>query len=252
MMRFWHKLRFRLIGDQNAKRYILYATGEIFLIVVGILIAFQVNNWDIRKKQEIQAIELVRNLRNDLMRDTANFQVVVQEYSDKYKKQLRVLETEDFGDLSGDSILDMVIPIYRTMDFVSPSFRKMESVGLTELAGFGDLFDRVNSYYTTIQNNYRNFIDWDKNTSLKEAEFWYYNPDFENYYHEIFIGDSLPSVQSESERKQVLVQLLKTPKVRNLLRSSAFRKQLTIQRISETRQFAVDLLVVIDSTLGLR
>ncbi|MBC2838960.1 DUF6090 family protein [Robiginitalea sp. SC105] len=252
MVRLWHKLRYRLIEDQKVKRYLLYALGEILLIVIGILIAFQVNNWDILKKQERQSLELVRNLRSDLVRDTANLKEVIEMYTEIYQDRLKALGTRDFGDMPGDSIMDLVTPKYRTVDFVSPTFHKMESIGLTELAGFGDLFDRVNDYYTTIQNNYRNFIDWDSKSALNEAQFWYYNPDFENYYHEIFVGDSLPALQSETARKSELVRLLKTPRVRNMLRTSAMRKKETIDRIRGAREYAINLLGAIDSTLAER
>ncbi|QXD26434.1 hypothetical protein F7C95_08530 [Opitutia bacterium ISCC 51] len=50
---------------QKAGRYLLYAIGEIFLVVVGILIALQINNWNEGRKQEQQRLEVIGNLKRD-------------------------------------------------------------------------------------------------------------------------------------------------------------------------------------------
>ncbi|WP_445383635.1 DUF6090 family protein [Robiginitalea sp. IMCC43444] len=55
MLRFFRKLRQGLLKDNNFSRYFLYAIGEILLVMIGILLALQVNNWNeeriIRKKE---------------------------------------------------------------------------------------------------------------------------------------------------------------------------------------------------------
>ena len=52
--------------EQNKVRtYILYAIGEILLVVVGILIALQINNWNEQQKQNERERLLLMNLRND-------------------------------------------------------------------------------------------------------------------------------------------------------------------------------------------
>jgi hypothetical protein len=49
MLRFFRKIRFSLLEENKVVRYLAYGVGEIFLVVVGILIALQVNNWMSRK-----------------------------------------------------------------------------------------------------------------------------------------------------------------------------------------------------------
>ena len=46
MLRFFRQIRQRLLTDNKFSKYLLYAIGEIVLVVIGILIALQVNNWD--------------------------------------------------------------------------------------------------------------------------------------------------------------------------------------------------------------
>ena len=44
MIKFFRKIRQKLINEGNLKRYLLYAFGEILLVVIGILIALQIND----------------------------------------------------------------------------------------------------------------------------------------------------------------------------------------------------------------
>ncbi|PWN05490.1 DUF6090 family protein [Rhodohalobacter mucosus] len=50
MISLFRRIRQKLIGDWNVRRYLLYAIGEILLVVIGILIALQVNNWNEHRK----------------------------------------------------------------------------------------------------------------------------------------------------------------------------------------------------------
>lgn len=65
MLRFFRTLRQRLLAENKVSRYLLYAVGEIVLVVIGILIALQVNTWkeerELRKEERL----LLANLKAD-------------------------------------------------------------------------------------------------------------------------------------------------------------------------------------------
>ena len=46
MLKFFSKIRRKLITEGNTTNYLKYAIGEIVLVVLGILIALQINNWN--------------------------------------------------------------------------------------------------------------------------------------------------------------------------------------------------------------
>jgi hypothetical protein len=66
MLNFFRKIRKSLIESGSTRKYLFYAFGEIALVVIGILIALQINNWnEWRKDREIEAktlLNLVENL----------------------------------------------------------------------------------------------------------------------------------------------------------------------------------------------
>ena len=51
MLKFFRNIRQRLLSDGKNSKYLKYAFGEIFLVVIGILIALQINNWNERNNQ---------------------------------------------------------------------------------------------------------------------------------------------------------------------------------------------------------
>jgi hypothetical protein len=71
------KIRRKLMKDNKVGTYLLYAIGEIFLVVVGILIAVQIDDWnESRKNQEI-ASSYKSSLVNDLKRDTTMLKALI-------------------------------------------------------------------------------------------------------------------------------------------------------------------------------
>ncbi|MCS5491322.1 DUF6090 family protein [Algoriphagus limi] len=62
MLRFFRIIRKKLMEQNKVRRYILYAIGEIFLVVIGILIALQVNNWNENRKNQEKEQKLLKAL----------------------------------------------------------------------------------------------------------------------------------------------------------------------------------------------
>jgi hypothetical protein len=66
MLRFFRTIRKKLIEQDNVRKYLLYAIGEILLVVIGILIALQVNNWNQDRLANIKAISYHERIIEDL------------------------------------------------------------------------------------------------------------------------------------------------------------------------------------------
>jgi Family of unknown function (DUF6090) len=65
MLKFFRKIRYDLMEKNKTGRYLKYAIGEVVLVVIGILIAFQVNNWNENRKAEEKQNNLFHNLSID-------------------------------------------------------------------------------------------------------------------------------------------------------------------------------------------
>ena len=77
MLRFFRKLRQRLFTENKFSKYLLYALGEIALVMIGILLALQVNNWNEERKQRQVEIKYFGNLKNDLLADIQRLDYII-------------------------------------------------------------------------------------------------------------------------------------------------------------------------------
>ena len=73
MIPFFRKTRKKLADDNRPLKYMRYAIGEIALVVIGILIALSINNWNEDRKKKLKErdilIHMKRNLESDLHQD---------------------------------------------------------------------------------------------------------------------------------------------------------------------------------------
>lgn len=65
MIKFFRKIRQRLIAENKVSKYLLYAIGEIILVVIGILIALQINNNNEFKKEREQEQNYLKSLKEE-------------------------------------------------------------------------------------------------------------------------------------------------------------------------------------------
>ena len=69
MIQFFRKIRQKLLSENTFSKYLLYAFGEIILVVIGILIALQINNWNENQKKKGQLRQYRNNLVTELNTD---------------------------------------------------------------------------------------------------------------------------------------------------------------------------------------
>jgi hypothetical protein len=67
MIRFFRHLRKGLMKQNQVRRYLLYAVGEILLVVIGILIALQIDTWNEERKDRRTEREIVENLKREFL-----------------------------------------------------------------------------------------------------------------------------------------------------------------------------------------
>ncbi|APY07236.1 hypothetical protein BWZ20_02465 [Winogradskyella sp. J14-2] len=90
MIKFFRRIRQRLLAENRISKYALYAVGEIFLVVIGILIALQINNWNENRKQKMTSRLLVERLKQALNRDIENITYRIDD-AKNIKKSLTTL-----------------------------------------------------------------------------------------------------------------------------------------------------------------
>ncbi|UCD61075.1 MAG: hypothetical protein JSV59_00425 [Flavobacteriaceae bacterium] len=174
-MKLFRGFRQQLIHEKNLKKYLLYAIGEILLVMIGILLAFQVDNWNEDREKKIEEIRTYENIREQILGDKRNIQGQIN-YNRKYMAQfeygLKIIMENDRTQLD---TLASIIP---------------------NLTQYSD-FDREGNIYETLVNSGK--IQLLRNQSivnrirLLEQRYNYVNR-MENVSYDIMIGYVAPGI----------------------------------------------------------
>jgi len=67
MIKFYRKIRQKLLSQNRFSKYLIYAVGEIVLVVIGILIALSINNWNTKKQNQKNSLSFLHNLKEEVI-----------------------------------------------------------------------------------------------------------------------------------------------------------------------------------------
>jgi hypothetical protein len=98
MLHLFRFIRKDLIQVNNVKKYLLYAFGEILLIVIGILIALQIGNWNERRLDRIEERIILERIREEVGDHLGRLSSQLKDL-DYIKTALQAVEAAFNGDL---------------------------------------------------------------------------------------------------------------------------------------------------------
>lgn len=172
MLRVFRHIRRTLMKLNKVRSYILYAIGEILLLVIGILLALQVNNWN-EERQLLSAEEMfIAGVKNDLSKDQQYIKYIVE--SAEYKLSLfddledRAIDLYENDRAGLDSLVRAFFMPPRTFYPISGSYES--AVSGNEISRFKN--KEFMSAATSLYNSsYARLMD---NAKEHDAR-WYYN-----------------------------------------------------------------------------
>lgn len=231
------------LNMKGLKKYLLYGIGEIILVVIGILIAVNINNWNENKKDIKIAEEYLSSVALELERDTHVFESVLQRI-DAYIDYKKIgLESYDLDTFSAQWFEVFVNSSYYNIQINDETFNRMKDDDVLGIEEYRDLFRKINKYYIYHQDYLNNFNEWDVEMSKKEATFWEEQGDFEIDFGTL---DSIPIMQNPKIRVQKMRKRYATVKGRNYAKLSLIRLQ-SVRKIYTTQNNkAIELLELLN------
>ena len=92
MIKFFRKIRKHLLAENKFSKYLIYAIGEIILVVIGILIALQINNWNNDNIERELELNMLSEILTNLEKDVFNFNSKITINENAIKHNSAVLE----------------------------------------------------------------------------------------------------------------------------------------------------------------
>ena len=78
MIKIFRRIRHNLIKDGNLRKYLLYAIGEILLVMIGIFLALQLNNWNNERVNRDKEISILKEMTRNLEMNMKNFTAEIE------------------------------------------------------------------------------------------------------------------------------------------------------------------------------
>ncbi len=156
MIPFFRKIRKKMADDNRPMQYMRYAVGEIALVVIGILIALQINNWNEDRKQSISEKEFITSVKKDLKEDKDYINLVIELIEPRiqaYKvlnNDLPNLYNNDRKSL--DSIFQIYFNSQRTFYPISGSYQSAISGNQINTYRNKDLIQTIIKLYNSTYN----------------------------------------------------------------------------------------------------
>ncbi|WP_432411181.1 DUF6090 family protein [Rasiella sp. SM2506] len=110
MIKFFRKIRYDLIGKNKTGKYLKYAIGEIILVVIGILVALQINNWNEHRKITHAEIEILHNLKTELKFNLEELKKINKQHTSEFEDGMYLLhlfgtDVSNLSELKLDSLI---------------------------------------------------------------------------------------------------------------------------------------------------
>jgi len=152
MINIFRNTRKKILNNGNFKKYLIYAIGEIFLVVAGILIALSINNWNNKKADRKAEFQIYKNLKNQINEDKEVIKGVV-DYNNVYLKQYnfahQIIEKNDRSKI--DTLKKIAFNLFRYSDINigSTIYQNMVNSGELKLLKNSTIIDRLQGLEVT-------------------------------------------------------------------------------------------------------
>ena len=150
MIKFFRKIRYNLMVSGKTGKYFKYAIGEIVLVVIGILIALQINNWNIRKNQQEKIKEYaklyIKDLEADIVMTEINWKII-DNVSEKIDSLALSVQNKKIEDVSNIDFLCMTWNIlYRPYRWNRSTIDHMKSSGTLQYIEDVSISKKIGDY----------------------------------------------------------------------------------------------------------
>ena len=169
MINFFRTIRKKLLSESRFSKYLLYAIGEIFLVVLGILIALQINTWNEQRKQRSLEQDYYCRLLEDVVLDEQQIDELLDASKARLKsanQAVRLLRDDDPTKLEvAQAINNSIKAIYADFKSSDAAFVDLKSGAnlniikdKSVIRALNHYFNKVEGYVSVIQVNGENAV----------------------------------------------------------------------------------------------
>lgn len=242
MIKFFRKIRQKLLVENRFNKYLIYAIGEIVLVVIGILIALQINNWNERKKDRDFEIKMLKELKVALVNDFGHYIRMTQRVRRADSSAVKLIQYYH----NKVSLHDSMYPILRILrtgiqwqQNYGP-YQGIKSAGINKISN------------DSLRQSLVNFYDFNYPKDLELLK--WYDKDYDRQLDRFHSFRNEPYTRLNSKDSIIVIReysedILENPDFLLLLRDFKFRTTRTMASLNNTIEDIRELLVQLNEEL---
>ena len=168
MIKLFRKIRQNLLAEGKTTKYFKYAIGEIILVVIGILIALQINNWNTNKANEKESYNQLLEVQKEVLNNSIEFDEKGTYYFKKLRDVRRVFDdTLTLEDYQNNRSLRSIMTQGPTIITQNEAYNKL-------IQNADNLPDKYKPLVTELKNlyNHSRFENSYDNLRVKQYQFF--------------------------------------------------------------------------------
>ena len=241
-----------MLTENKFSTYLIYAIGEIVLVVIGILIALSINNWNENNKNSKQESQILLQLKEEYQENLTELDLKISMRKDMFEASTRLLAYYDNS--KSWTLADSVASDF-TRTFYTPTFNPV--IGVTsELLSSGKLYIIENKKLKSMLTNWTGvssrLIEYEED--LRSHTENHYSPYFkENHsYRNLFNGfwDNKKLDSKREDKSDLIKELMKDESLEDYIISVASSVVITEEESEIVRKHITDILELIKLELN--
>lgn len=247
MIHLLKKIRRKLLIEKRLSNYVLYAVGEILLVVIGIVLAIQFSNWNAKKAEIKKEIWYLDNMANDMFNQ---------------RQELDYLKNYYISALSISKNILIDLNKKKSFKNIDSLFSKLNQLKIS------DPFPNVDNTYKELVSSGQVALIENDDLILDIIDFYIYNEKLENYFktsqERIFYGeiygvlnkyapidlsdysDNVYILQQDSATTNYILEELEIP-INRLELTNAIKNKIII--VSDYKNDVIESLKMIDTMI---
>jgi hypothetical protein len=229
MLKFFRNIRRTLLSDNKTGKYFKYAIGEVILVMVGILLALQVNNWNEDRKLRKIENDLLYNIYNNLVESKNNLENNILFNQNTLEAYHKIKKYVDKG-IEYDETLDSAfsfMTFWSAPEFTQTAYETLKAKGIEIIKN-----DSIKNTITEVFEQIFPFVitevqtEWELHNSLVLP----------------FVGKNIQYLDRKTARPNNYKNLINSDEFKNLMGLKIMTREFTIQ-FSEMALSKVDSLI---------
>ena len=156
MIKFFRHIRQTLISENSMGKYFKYAIGEILLVVIGILLALQINTWNENRKVNIQLKSALQSVYKDLVSDSLALHQAIPQVKERVRTIKSLISRSYATETNLDTLISIMQNEFPVRWYSSPAYNKNTFTNLKSTGAFDivptDIKLLLSDYYTSVES----------------------------------------------------------------------------------------------------